>query len=125
MPLSRMPLALLPALALAPATAGLATEPLSAEQAMINYRQAFKSPREIDCPTSDPAEIVVCGRPKDAPDPNRAPLPIPREPGARIPGELLTDGGGCISRCHQPMMIDAKTAARIMRRIADRILHGE
>ena len=85
MPLSRMPLALPLALALMPLTAAQATEPLSAEQAMINYREAFKSPREIDCPASDPDEIVVCGRPKDAPDPNRAPLPIAREPGRGFP----------------------------------------
>jgi hypothetical protein len=126
--MSRMALALPLALAATPAAAGqAATQPArTAEEAMANYRQTFESVRELDCPTSeDPEEIVVCGRPSGAPDPNRAPLPIAREPGARIPGENSGDSGGCIRLCHQPVMVDVFKAAKFMKNLADRIINGE
>ena len=126
--MSRMALALPLALAATPAAAGqVATQPArTAEEAIANYRQTFESVRELECPTpDDPEEIVVCGRPSGAPDPNRAPLPIAREPGARIPGENSGDGGGCIRLCHQPLMIDVVKAAKFTRKLVDRIFHGE
>jgi len=61
-----------------PAWAG---PPVTAEAAVQNYRRAFPSVAEIDCPTGDGDEIVVCGRPQGAPDPHRLPLPVGREPG--------------------------------------------
>lgn len=100
--------------------------PVSAEEAIAKYRQTFPSTRELDCPApKDPEEIVVCGRPKDALAPDRAPLPIAREPGARIAGELLVDGGGCISRCPQPVMVDVYQAAKFMKNLAERLIQGE
>lgn len=50
--MSRMALAMLAAFAPAPAVAGqvAADRPLTAEQAMRNYREAFPPTRELDCP---------------------------------------------------------------------------
>jgi hypothetical protein len=131
--MSRMALAALLALAPAPAAAGqAATQPArTAEEAMANYRETFESVRELDCPTpEDPEEIVVCGRPSDAPDPNRAPLPIGPEPGARVVGGVPSalesmSAGGCISRCPQPVMVDVFKAAKFMRDLAERIIEGD
>jgi hypothetical protein len=126
-----MALALL--LAPVPAAAGqvASTPPATSEEALANYRQTFKSTREIDCPRSvDPNDIVVCARPKDAPDPNRVPLPIGPEPGARVGGEMPSGlasmaAGGCISRCHQPVMVDVVQAAKFMKDLAKRLIEGE
>ena len=131
--MSRLPLAALLALAPAPVAAGqAAAQPArTAEDAMANYRQTFESVRELDCPTpEDPEEIVVCGRPSGAPDPNRAPLPIGPEPGARIVGDVPSgrasmSAGGCIKLCPQPVMVDVFKAARFMKNPADRIINGE
>lgn len=125
--MSRMALALL--LAASPA-AGMAqvagAPPATAEEALANYRQTFQATRELDCPRGkDPNDIVVCARPKDAPDPNRAPLPIPREPGARIPGEPLGDDGGCHRLCPQPLNVDLIGAAKFMKNLAERLIEGE
>jgi hypothetical protein len=66
-----------------------AAEPVTAQQALENYREKFESVDAIDCPKDrDPDEIVVCGR-GGGPDPNRLPLPS-AEPGDRVrllPGE--------------------------------------
>ena len=131
--MSRMALALPLALASAPAIASQAgTQPArTAEEAMANYRETFESVRELDCPTpEDPEEIVVCGRPSGAPDPNRAPLPIAPEPGMRVVGGVPSalesmSAGGCISRCPQPVMVDVFKAAKFMKNLADRIINGE
>ncbi len=69
------------ALASAPAPAA---EPLSADEALARQRSSLRSGLGLDC-ERDSAEIVVCGR--QGPDPNRLPLPVTPEPGARIAGE--------------------------------------
>lgn len=64
---------------------------VTAEQAMQNYRELFAPVSELDCPRSrDPEEIVVCGRPFGAPDPNRLPLPVQPLPGDRVAGEAMS-----------------------------------
>ena len=84
-----------------PALAG----PLTAEQAIANYRKAIKPVAELRCPKGEDGEIVVCGR-AEGPDPNRIPFPGEHEPGARVgllPGEppgagaalARTDRGPC------------------------------
>ena len=85
MGLSRLaPLILLAAV---PAGAGSAP-PISAEQAMTNYRQVIKTTGELDCPSSGSAdEIVVCGNQKDDTRVGRLPLPLEPAPGERIKGE--------------------------------------
>ena len=98
--MSRMTAALL--LASAPASA--AAE-VTAEQALAKYRQVFKSPQELDCPTGGD-EIVVCAPRRGAPSPFRLPLGVQRQPGERVRGEASADFGGCVSRCHQPVQVN-------------------
>lgn len=69
------------ALAAAPAPA---QPPVTAEEALARQQSALRSGLGIGCDRSA-AEIVVCAR--QGPDPNRLPLPVPPEPGARIAGE--------------------------------------
>src|SRR3954464_10294734 len=72
------------------ATAGAAAGPVSADQAMARYREAFQPVEARRCPRgARPDDIVVCGR-RDGPDPNRVPFPDAHEPGDRVhllPGE--------------------------------------
>lgn len=77
--MSRMALLLL---AGAPAAA---EQPLTAEQALNNYRSALKPTAELDCPRgNEPDEIIVCG----ARDESRLyRVPYVPEPGKRIAGE--------------------------------------
>jgi len=131
--LSRTPLALLLALATAPvpAPAEQVEPPVTAEQAIANYREVFEPTRELDCPRSDdPEEIVVCGRRSDAPDPDRAPLPIGPEPGTRIVGDVPNgvasmNADSCLRLCPQPVMIDVYKAAKFMKNLAERLIEGE
>ena len=69
------------AMAAAPAPAA---PPLSADEALARQRSSLRSGLGLVC-DRDSGEIVVCGR--QGPDPNRLPLPVPPEPGARIAGE--------------------------------------
>ena len=62
----------------------LAAPPPTAEEALARQQAALRSSLDLDCDRSG-GEIVVCGR--QGPDPNRLPLPIPPEPGARHSGE--------------------------------------
>ena len=125
-----MPLPLLLALAPAPALAAQTVAP-TAEEAMATYRQTFKPTRELDCPRSqDPEEIVVCARPKDAPDPDRPPLPIGPEAGERVRGDLPNgvasmNADSCLRLCPQPVQIDVCKAAKFMKNLADRIINGD
>ena len=96
-------------LAIAPAPA-LAQRQVTSEEALTNYRKMFKSTGEIDCPREE-GEIVVCGRRSAGADPNRLPLPVDTEPGARVAGHVPTGGNalsaeGCISRCHRPATVN-------------------
>ncbi len=75
----------------ATAAAAAPAQTLTADQAMANYRDAFVPLIELDCPEStDPDEIVVCGRPIGTPDPNRLPLPVAPLPGDRVAGEAMS-----------------------------------
>jgi hypothetical protein len=69
------------ALAWAPASAA---PPLSAEEALARQQSSLRSGLALGC-DRDSGEIVICGR--QGPDPNRLPLPVEPEPGARIAGE--------------------------------------
>ena len=113
-------------IALAPAPA-LAQRQVTADEALTNYRKMFKSTEEIDCPREE-GEIVVCGRGSGEPDPNRLPLPVEREPGARVVGHVPTGGdalaaGGCISRCHRPATVNILAIpgfiGKVIRRLRD------
>jgi hypothetical protein len=92
---------------------------ITAEQALVNYRKTFKSTREIDCP-KDAGEIVVCGRLVGR-DPARLPLPVEREPGARVAGEASRDTGGCISRCHQPAQVNILAIPGFIGKVIERL----
>ena len=69
------------ALAFAPAKGA---PPASAEEALARQQASLRSSLGLGC-EREAGEIVVCGRP--GPDPNRLPLPVEPEPGARIAGE--------------------------------------
>ena len=69
------------ALAAAPAPAA---PPLSAEEALARQQSSLRSGLGLDCDRSA-GDIVVCAR--QGPDPNRLPLPVEPEPGARTAGE--------------------------------------
>jgi hypothetical protein len=68
-------------LAAAPASAA---PPVSAEEALAAQQSSLRSGIGLDCDRGA-GEIVVCGR--TGPDPNRLPLPVAPEPGARKAGE--------------------------------------
>lgn len=85
---------------------------VTAEQALSNYRAVIAPTAELDCPrggTGD--EIVVCGKRKGEKSPYRLPLPVAREPGTRIAGEVPTGRDAlaaerCIKLCPQGVGID-------------------
>jgi hypothetical protein len=63
-----------------------AAPPAGAEEAIARQQSALRSSLGLDCDRGRGGEeIVVCGR--QGPDPNRLPLPVEPEPGARIAGE--------------------------------------
>ena len=100
----------------------IAAPPITAEQAMTNYRKVIKTTRELDCPRGESTdEIVVCGNRQDEARAGRLPLPVAREPGARIAGEPLADGGGCISRCHQPVMVPLHKIPGFIGKVIERL----
>ena len=113
--MSRMTAALILAAGAAPAEAQV-----TAEQALSNYRKTFKTTRELDCPT-DGGDIVVCGRRAGERDPARLPLPVEREPGARVAGEPMKDSGGCVSRCHQPVQVNILAIPGFIGKALDRL----
>jgi hypothetical protein len=80
--MARLGLALIVATLVSPPAA--AAPPLTAEEALARQQSSLRSGLGLDCDRSG-AEIVVCGR--QGPDPNRLPLPVPPEPGARVSGE--------------------------------------
>jgi hypothetical protein len=61
-----------------------AAPPATAEEALARQQAGLQRSLGLDCDRGG-AEIVVCGR--IGPDPNRLPLPVPPEPGARNSGE--------------------------------------
>jgi hypothetical protein len=81
--MAKLGLAIAAAAALLPVQA-LAAPALSAEEALARQQSSLRSGLGLDCDRGA-AEIVVCGR--QGPDPDRLPLPVPPEPGARRSGE--------------------------------------
>ena len=67
--------------AAAPASA---TPPATAEEALARQQAGLQNSLGLDCDRGG-GDIVVCGR--QGPDPNRLPLPVEPEPGARHAGE--------------------------------------
>jgi hypothetical protein len=63
-----------------------AAPPASADEAVARQQASLRASLALDCDRArDGGDIVVCGR--QGPDPDRLPLPVPPEPGARNPGE--------------------------------------
>ena len=114
---------LAPLILLAAVPAGaISAPPITADQAMTNYRKLIKTTRELDCPRDGSTdEIVVCGNRESVTRAGRLPLPVAREPGERIAGEPLADGGGCISRCHQPVMIPLHKIPGFVGKVIERL----
>jgi hypothetical protein len=81
---------------------------VTAEQAMARHQTEVDAKSGLKCPRGgDGEEIVVCGRrPGSAPPGSEFRVPYVPEPGRRIPGEAVVDGGGCIRLCHQPVTIE-------------------
>lgn len=97
-------------------------ESQTAEKALANYRKVFASTKELDCPSVGNAdEIVVCGARDQEVRTGRLTLPVARQPGERLAGEPLVDGGGCISRCHQPVMVPLHKAPAFIGKIIERL----
>ena len=114
--MSRMAVALL---MIAPAP------PLTAEQAMQNYRETFSVAGPAACSEqSEDEAIVVCGRRTRDP---RLPLPVEREPGERVrllPGEAPRGTvTGCTMAC--PQGIDLIAAGKKIAGALDRIINGD
>jgi hypothetical protein len=84
--MAKLAMAIAAALASAPLSAA---PPASAEEALARQQSLLRSGLGLEC-DRDLAEIVVCGR--QGPDPDRLPLPVPPEPGARIAGEPADPG---------------------------------
>ncbi|MEA3065057.1 MAG: hypothetical protein QOJ27_1503, partial [Sphingomonadales bacterium] len=61
-----------------------AAPPLTGEQALARQQASLRASLGLDCDRGG-GDIVVCGR--AGRDPNRLPLPVPPEPGARNAGE--------------------------------------
>ena len=63
-----------------------AAPPATAEEALARQRSDLQRSLGLDCDRGrGGGDIVVCGR--QGPDPNRLPLPVEPEPGARRSGE--------------------------------------
>ena len=61
-----------------------AAAPATAEEALARQQASLRASLGMDCDRGG-GDIVVCGR--AGPDPNRLPLPVGPEPGARHAGE--------------------------------------
>jgi len=81
-------------------------------------------------PQESEDEIVVCGRRREGPDPNRLPLPVAPEPGTRLRGELSTSTAAltpdtCLQRCPQPLSIDVIGAIGAVAKGVDILVNGQ
>ena len=109
-------------LAAGPAAAQ-AGDPVTAEQALANYRATFKPIIELDCPIGGDGEIVVCA--KRGEDQNRLP-PTAREPGVRIRGEAPSgtdalNAGRCISSCQGSVSINLLALPGFVAKVVERL----
>jgi hypothetical protein len=112
----------IPALLLLVTAPAFAQDRVTAEQALSNYRKVMVPTAELDCPRGDDGEeIVVCGKRKGEKSPYRLPLPVEREPGARIPGEALSGGFGCIRMCPKPVGIDLEMIFKAAKAIKNKL----
>jgi hypothetical protein len=117
--LSRITIAALLALSPVPAQAA---DPLTAEQALANYRSTFKPIDPSGCPRGEAGEIVVCAE-RDKQGPQFEPTPGVR-PG-RVAGEPprgAVGGFGCLQSCPQPLSIDLIKAPGAIKKGIARIL---
>ena len=122
---------LAPLILLAAVPAGASSAPpITAEQAMTNYRKLIKTTRELDCPSSGSAdEIVVCGNRGDETQSARLPLPVEPEPGARqrlIAGEppsatAAMNGAPCISRCQGSVGVNLLAIPGFIGKVIERL----
>lgn len=65
--------------------------PVTADEALANYRKVIKTTREIACPSGGSAdEIVVCADRDDETRSVRLPLPLEPAPGERVRGEAAS-----------------------------------
>jgi hypothetical protein len=118
--LSRITIAALLVAGSAPAQAA---EPLTAEQALANYRSMFKSTADLDCPPSQDGEIIVCAQRGE--DQNRLPPPE-REPGVRIRGEAPSgtdalNANRCISSCQGSVSINLLAIPGFIAKVVERL----
>ena len=68
------------------AASPVAAPAVSGDEALARQQESLRSALALDCDRfRDSGDIVVCGR--QGPDPNRLPLPVRPEPGARQAGE--------------------------------------
>jgi len=112
-------------IAICAASPALAGQTVTAEQALENYRKAFKPVTELACPTEEDSEdIVVCGR-RNAVDPDRLPLAVAREPGSFTPGEPRGMGPDCIRSCPQPVQINILTTVPAIVKGIKRLLNPD
>jgi hypothetical protein len=95
-----------------------------ADTLIERQRQELRDGARLDCPPGDAGdEIVICARRQNESQSPRSLLPYAAEPGRRIRGEGLTDQGGCIRLCEQPLRVDVFEAVGLVGR-AIRNLQG-
>jgi hypothetical protein len=122
--LSRITIAALLASSPVPAQAAdpLTTKPLTAEQALENYRLMFKPIVPSGCPKGENGEIVVCAK-REKQGPPFEPTPGVR-PG-RVAGEAprgAVGGFRCLQSCPQPLRVDLIKAPGAIKKGIARIL---
>ena len=99
--------------------------PVTAEQAMQNYRETFSVAGPAACvDQSDDEAIIVCGRRTRDP---RLPLPVERAPGEPVrllPGEAPRGAvASCTMAC--PLPFDLIAAGKAVAGALDRIINGD
>ncbi len=117
---------LAPALAIAAlGQPAAATPPLTAEQALAEYRKVIKTTKELDCPRSEGGEEIVVCRGRAGADPERLPLPVERVPGERVSGGMNGVGAlaadGCISRCGGSVGVNILAIPAFVGRVIERL----
>jgi hypothetical protein len=116
--------------------AAAAAQPVTADQALANYRQVIKSPSELDCPKGSEDEIVVCAGPGQTESQRyRVPLPVSPDPGSPN-RDVITSGMGAMrsdacqayERCGSgglSISVDLIRAARSAKKLVERVVEGD